>query len=139
MLEDRLTTETTDVLTGRININLASESVLRALIGDPTSASQLVQQRDSIDQAERQSTLWLLTRQIVDLPTYRRIYRHLTTGGNVQTGEIIVYRPVGGPVLRRKITIDAAHKSPRRLNWQDKSELGLSVSIERLESRVTGF
>lgn len=139
LLEDRLTTESTDVVTGRININHASEAVLRALIDDPAAAWQLVRQRESIDQAERQSTLWLLTRQIVDLPTYRRIYRHLTTGGNVHTGEIIVYRPVGGPVLRRKVTIDAANESPRRLDWLDRSELGLSLSIGRLETAVAEF
>lgn len=133
ILEDRLTTESKAVLSGRININTASETVLRALIEDPASASQLVQQRSGLDEAQRQSTLWLLTRQIVDLPTYRRIYRHLTTGGNVHTGEIIVYRPIGGPVLRRKVTIDAANEFARRLSWFDKSSLGLSIPIQQLE------
>lgn len=138
-LEDRLTTDSMAVLFGRININMASEVVLRALIDDPAAASQLIQQRDSIDQAERQSTLWLLTRQIVDLPTYRRVYRHLTTGGNVHTGEIIVYRPIGGPLLRRKVSIDAANVSARRLSWLDKSSLGLSFSINDLEASNTEF
>jgi len=134
VLEDRVTTETTDVLSGRININHAGEEVLRALTDDPAAASQIVQQRQTIDPTERQSTLWLLTRQIVDMTTYRRIHPHVTTGGHVYSGEIIVYRKIGGPFLRRKVTIDAANESARRLNWLDKSAVGLPVGfLRRLE------
>lgn len=139
LIEDRLTTASGEVLSGRINIHAASAEVLQALLDDPAMASQIVQQRQTLDETERQSTLWLVTRQVVDLPVWRRIYTQITTGGNVHSGEIIVYRPVGGPFLRRKVTIDAAQSPVRLVNWLDKSAAGLSVSIDQLEAAVLSF
>ncbi|MEO1984559.1 MAG: hypothetical protein ABGZ24_28930 [Fuerstiella sp.] len=127
LLEERTTTVFSDVVTGRININSASEPVLSALIGDPAIASRIVQQRMTLDAAERSSTVWLLTRQITDLPMFRRIYSHITTGGDVHSAEIVVYRRIGGPFLRRKVTIDAANDPPRRVDWVDLTERGLPV------------
>ena len=132
-LEDRITTESAAVLSGRVNINLATEDVLRALTDDPAVASQIAQQRQTIDATERRSTLWLLTRQIIDLPMYRRIFSDITTRGDVYSGEIIVYRRIGGPFLRRKVTIDAANASAGRVNWLDKTAQGLPVSLNALE------
>ncbi|MEQ9408390.1 MAG: type II secretion system protein GspK [Fuerstiella sp.] len=133
ILEDRITTESMTVLPGRVNINQASEDVLRALTDDPAAASQIVQQRQTVDATERRSTLWLLTRQVIDLPLYRRIFSDVTTRGHVYSGEIIVYRRIGGPFLRRKVTIDAANPSVGRVNWLDKTAQGLPVSLNALE------
>ncbi len=133
LLENRITTESAAVLSGRVNVNLATEDVLRALTDDPAVASQIVQQRQTIDGTERRSTMWLLSRQIVDLPMYRRIFPDITTGGHVYSGEIIVYRRIGGPFLRRKVTIDAANQSVGRVNWIDKTVQGLPVSLNALE------
>ncbi|MCA9067189.1 MAG: hypothetical protein KDA96_29220, partial [Planctomycetaceae bacterium] len=121
------------VVRGRVNILLASEEVLRALTDDPAIASQIVQQRQSLSGDELHSSAWLLSRRIVDLQTYRRLYPDITTGGNVYTGEIIVYRAVGGPFLRRKITIDAANGVPRRVNWLDKTSVPLPLTLQQLE------
>jgi type II secretory pathway component PulK len=139
LLEEQTTTALSNVLTGRININSASEQVLSALIGDPAIASRIVQQRMTLDTTERSSTVWLLTRQILDLSTFRRIYSHITTRGDVHSAEIIVYRRIGGPFLRRKVTIDAANDPPRRVDWVDLAELGLSVSLGELEQKSEGF
>lgn len=126
------------VVRGRINILTASEEVLRALTDDPAVASQIVQQRASLSSDERRSSAWLLSRRILDLPRYRSLYTDITTGGDVYSGEIIVYRPVGGPFLRREITIDAANGSARRINWLDKSSLPLPLTLNQLEA-VTGL
>ncbi|MCP4783477.1 MAG: general secretion pathway protein GspK [Fuerstiella sp.] len=139
LLEERTTTASSKVLTGRININSASEPVLHALIGDPAIASQIVQQRMTLDAAERSSTVWLLTRQIADLPVFRRIHPQITTRGDVHTAEIVVYRRIGGPFLRRKVTIDAANDPPSRVDWVDLTERGLPVSLGELEQRFEGF
>jgi type II secretory pathway component PulK len=139
LLEERTTARAEPVIIGRINLNDAPEEVLRSLTDDPAMASQIVLQRQTVDEQERRSTLWLLTRQVVDLPMYRSIYRDLTTGGNVYSAEILVYRPIGGPFLRRKVTIDAANESVRRVSWLDKTEMGLPVSIRGLESASTTF
>lgn len=120
-------------LRGRINILKAREEVLRALTDDPAIASQIVQQRQSLSDDDRRSTVWLLSRRIVDLTMYQSLYADITPGGDVYSGEIIVYRPVGGPFLRRKITIDAANGGARRINWLDKSSLPLPVTLDQLE------
>ncbi|MEZ6129604.1 MAG: type II secretion system protein GspK [Planctomycetaceae bacterium] len=140
-LEQLVTTvdTTLPVVRGRVNILLASEEVLRALTDDPAMASQIVQQRQSLSDDERHSSAWLLSRHVVDLPTYRRLYADMTTGGNVFTGEILVYRAVGGPFLRRKITIDAANGSARRVNWQDKTSLPLPLTLQQLEPQEELF
>ena len=134
-LEQLITTIDTSlpVLRGRVNILTASEDVLRALTDDPAAASQIVQQRESLSEDERMSSVWLLARRILDLSTYRRMYPDITTGGDVYTGEILVYRPVGGPFLRRRITIDAANGPARRINWLDRSSLPLPVTLRQLE------
>jgi type II secretory pathway component PulK len=139
LLEERTTTVSTNVVTGRININSASEPVLSALIGDPVMASRIVQQRMTLDVAERSSTIWLLSRQILDLPTFQRIYSHMTTRGDVHSAEIVVYRRTGGPFLRRKVTIDAANDPVCRVDWMDLTEQGLPVSLGELEQRFEGL
>ncbi|MCA9065835.1 MAG: general secretion pathway protein GspK [Planctomycetaceae bacterium] len=139
-LEQQLTSidTTLPMIRGRINLLEAGEDVLRALTDDPAIASQIVQQRESLSDDERTSSVWLLSRRIMDITTYRKLYPDITTGGNVYSGEIIVYRRTGGPFLRRKITIGAANGSARRLNWQDKSSLPLPLTLEQLEP-VNGF
>lgn len=135
-LEERTTLDLNDVIRGRINVNTAAEPVLKALLNDPGIAGQLVQQRTLLEDRERASTAWLLTRQIVDAATYRRIYPHITTRGSVHSGEIVVYRMFGGPFLRRRITIDASVKPAQRRTWTDLTSLGLPIDRDLL--RYTG-
>jgi len=136
LLEERTTLSLNNVIRGRININTATDPVLTALLDDAGIASQLVQQRTLLESREQESTAWLLTRQIVDPTTYRRIYPHITTRGAVHSGEIVVYRRFGGPFIRRKITIDASVKPARRRTWTDLTSLGLPVDRDLL--RYTG-
>ena len=139
LLEERVTVEFDDTLIGRININTASQPVLQALIGDSGVASQIVQQRRMVESSERSTTAWLLTQQIVDLPTYRRIYPHITTRGAVHSGEIVVYRQFGGPFLRRRLIIDASSLPARRVVWSDLTAHGLPVATSALRYRNTEF
>ena len=134
-LEQLLTTDDTllAVIRGRINLLEASEEVLRALTDDPATASQIVQQRESLSDDERKSSVWLLSRRVLDVTEYRNLYADITTRGDVYSGEIIVYRAVGGPFLRRKITIDAANGSATRVNWQDRSSIPSPVTLRQLE------
>jgi Tfp pilus assembly protein PilX len=137
-LEQLVTTvdTTLPVIRGRIDILTAGEEVLRALTDDPFAAAQIVQQRESLSEDERRGTVWLLSRRILDLAAYRSLYADITTGGDVFTGEIIVYRPVGGPFLRRRITVDAANGPARRTNWLDQSSLPLPLTLQQLEPRA---
>lgn len=134
-LEQLLTAGDTSLpaVRGRINIFEAGEEALRALTDDPAAASQILQQRESLSDDERNSSVWLLSRRVLDLTTYRSLYSDITTGGDVYSGEIIVYRAVGGPFLRRKIAIDAANGPSRRINWLDVSAQQLPLTLHQLE------
>ncbi len=133
LLEERVTVDSDDTLIGRININTAPIPVLQALIGDAGVATQIVQQRRVVDRSQKATTAWLLTQQVMDLPTYRRIYPHITTRGAVHSGEIVVYRQFGGPFLRRKLIIDASSSPARRVDWTDLTQHGLPVRISDLQ------
>ena len=132
LLEDQVTVNADDTIIGRININTAPEPVLRALIGDPGIASRIVSQRQMIESSERECTVWLLSRRILGLQTYRRIYGDITTRGAVHSGEIVVYRKSGGPFLRRRLTIDASRRPARRIHWVNLTDHGMSVQTSSL-------
>ncbi|MEZ6061818.1 MAG: type II secretion system protein GspK [Planctomycetaceae bacterium] len=134
ILEDRTSTDSSRVLTGRINIHLASERVLRTLFEDPAIAAQVVQQRATLSESERLSTAWLLTRRVIDVPTYRQIHRDITTRGDVHSAQIVVFRLIGGPILRRKVIIDAANQPARVVDWTDLTGHGLTVPLFELHS-----
>ena len=135
-LEERVTTKWEEVLRGGVNINEASEPVLRAVIGDPGITARIIQERETVPEHEQSSVLWLLRRRVMDGHRFRSIYRQITTGGDVYTGHIIVYRRTGGPFRIRKVTVDAANLPARRVNWVDLTEQGLPVSLIDLEQRM---
>ena len=132
IVEETATVESGDVIIGRVNIHLAPASALRAIIDDPAIAERIVQERKSLDASELKTTVWLLSKQIVDLSTYRNIYPSITAGGDVSTGELIVYRRRGGPFLRRRITVDASHRPARRLDWSNLTNRRLPVPVSAL-------
>ena len=140
LLEEHVTVSTEDILLGRININQAPEPVLRALLsGDRDAATRIVEQRKMLEHWERESSAWLVTRQILDVNTYRRIFPHITTRGDVYSGEIVVYRQSGGPFIRQKATIDASVSPARLIHRVDLTDRGLPVSISDLKSEGSAF
>ena len=139
VVEEFLTTEESPVLVGRINVNLVPETVLRALTGDASAAARIVEQRRLLSDAERVSTAWLVVRNVVDAGTYRRIFPHITTRGAVYSGEIIVCRRIGGPFLRRRVTIDASVNPARRIHWVDLTGQGMPLDVRVLTRRGASF
>lgn len=136
VLMDLTTTTLEQSIAGRIHLATASEVALRMIPGlTPEQVSQIVTQRDSLDAAEQTSLVWPLTRGILDGPTFRRVFPELTTGGHVFQAEIIVHRPIGGPLLRRNVMIDAASSPVRRVHWQDLTDQSLPYSANVLLPR----
>jgi len=133
LLYSQTTTIPKEIIVGRININSASETVLRAIPEMSTeTASQIVQQRDSLEESERGNTAWLLSHQVISVEQYRKWFPYMTTGGDVFTGEIVVFRKTGGPFLRRKLTIDASKRSASVVNWIDLTDQGLPGALSLL-------
>ncbi len=133
LLFSRTTTNPAEIIVGRININQASETVLRTIPEMSTeTASQIVQQRGSLEESERGNTAWLLSHQIVTVKQYRKWIPYITAGGDVFTGEIVVFRKTGGPFLRRKLTIDAGKRSAAVVDWIDLTDQGLPAPLSLL-------
>ncbi len=135
LLFSRTTTILTESLVGRINIHQATETVLSTLPEmTAETASQIIQERNSLNEDEKRSTAWLVSRQVVSVNLYRRWADDITTSGDVFTGEIVVFRKSGGPFLRRKVTIDVSKRPATPVDWIDLTDQGLPVPL-RLISR----
>jgi len=134
LLQERVTIDRNERVYGRVNINLASEPVLRALLGDAGLAAQVAEQRSILADWQRESTAWLVIQKAVDLQTYRRLYSQITTRGAVHSAEIVVYRKIGGPFIRRQLTIDASVTPAVKVHWKDLTPQGLPVSLSALRS-----
>ncbi len=122
---DLTTTHPEAVIYGRVNLRLASETVLRMIPGlTPELVTQLVTQRDTLEASQADQTVWLLSGRVLDLPTFRRVFPEVTTGGDVFQSEILIYRTIGGPTLRGNLILDAASNPPRRVHWVDLTDSG---------------
>jgi type II secretory pathway component PulK len=135
-LMDLLTTDTTPVVRGRINVNLASSLVLGCIPGiDDTLAGRIVAARgapDSPDIVDRHSIAWLFTEGLVDLPQLKALLPYVTTGGDVYRAQVIGYFDDKGPATREEVVIDATSSPARQVYWKDLKMLGAGYPAEVL-------
>ena len=119
---------------GRVNLNLASRSVLSAIpkLSDET-VSQIVDQRSSLDSTTSQSAAWLLTEGVLSPDSFRTVLPWLTTGGDAVSGQIIVFRDAVGPFARFEFTIDTALDPPRRIKWWNLNRWGIGFPLSLLK------
>ncbi len=133
LLFTQTTTILSEIITGRINIHQATEAVLNSLPEITAEiASQIIQERNSLNEVEKRSAAWLVSRQVVSVNLYRRWADDITTSGDVFTGEIVVFRKSGGPFLRRKVTIDVSKSPAAPVDWIDLTDQGLPVPLRLL-------
>ena len=135
---DLATVHEEPVIAGRVNLQTASESVLSTIPGlTPELVAQIVTQRATQDPADSNSAFWLLSRNILDLTVFRRVFPELTMGGDVFQCEIVVHRNVGGPMLRRNLILDAASMPPLRVHWLDLVDSPMSFPPQLLLPQST--
>ena len=94
-LLDDITVSEKTVLSGRVNVLLATPEVLSAVPGIEASLAQaIVQKRGEIQGSpeDQRSVGWLLGHQLVDLSTMERLAPYLTMGGNVYSGQVVGFR-----------------------------------------------
>ena len=134
---DSTTVTPESVVYGRIDLQTATEIVLKTIPGiTPELVTQIITQRATMDTAEARTVAWLLSRNVMDSQTFRRVFTELTLGGNVFQCDVIVHRAIGGPMLRRNLILDAASTPPRRVYWSDQTDNPLPYSQELLLPRV---
>ena len=132
-LLDRVTTHPESLIHGRINISTAPETVLRSIPGMTQElASQILTQRKTLEDAQGDSLGWLLSRNVLDVAMFRKLFTEITTGGDVFQCEIVVHRAIGGPMLRRNLILDAASSPVRRVQWMDLTDTRLWYSHRML-------
>jgi hypothetical protein len=136
-LFDKLTVTREEYLEGRININLARREVLLTI---PTMTEQIAdaivaaQQLDANGQPsiqtlqEHQTTTWLNTDNLVDLPGMQNIDPFITARGDVYHVQSLGFFDGGGPVSRLEAIIDGTKFPPRITAQRDLNELGRGYS-----------
>jgi DNA uptake protein ComE-like DNA-binding protein len=129
LLQDYVTTAASDeVVTGRININEATYSVLMAIPKMTENvASTIVSQRDpTLDPttSPRRHPTWLLAEGLVDLETMREMLPFLTTGGDIYRAQVTGFFGDGTGVSRLEVVLDATRPDIPVLLWNDQTDLG---------------
>ena len=138
---DKLTTTKEEYLEGRININQARREVL---LGLPTMTEEIVnniiaaQRLDSNGQPsldtirQHNSTAWLYSENLVDLPGMITLDPYITAHGDVYRVQVLGFFDGGGPVSRLEALIDATKLPPRIISQRDLNELGRGYTRSQL-------
>ena len=123
---------------GRINLNLASPSVLNAMpMLSEDTVGRIVEQRSSLTASTRLSVAWLLTEGILSPELFKVALPWLTTGGETVAGQIIVFRDSAGPFTRYEFIIDQASTPPRRIRWRNLNRRGIGFPLPVLKSEAS--
>jgi type II secretory pathway component PulK len=129
-LLDQTTTVAQSDLPGRININTASDTVLRCLPGLSDQDIQMVIDRrpptNSLDAPDAiyQTPAWLYTEAGLQPQTIQTLERYITTRSQVYRVQSIGYFENGGPMVRVEAVIDTNQGKPRILYYRDLTQLG---------------
>ena len=120
---------------GLININTATNPVLRCI--PELTAEQIgmiVEMRDTLDAETRATTAWLVTQEVLDLPTYIKVAPHITARGQQFTIESLGYADHLGMITRIQVVVDMLGPIAQPILYRDLTSLG-SVYPIREEDR----
>jgi hypothetical protein len=138
-LQDAAVIDATPTVRGQISLEEAPEDVLRCIPGISVElAAGLVAQRARLQPFERRSLLWPVRAGVLTIDQWRSMLPEVTDAGDVFQAELIVFRAVGGPLLRRKLILDAAGDTARRVYWLDLTDTNLEFPLSRLLPEVPG-
>jgi len=108
---------------GRVNINLASRTVLQCVPGmyDNLIGRILANRQPGGhgDDPDRRHATWLLTEGLVDLPRMKSLLPFITGSGEVCRAQIVAFFDRPGPTARVELVIDATGPAPRQVYWKD--------------------
>jgi hypothetical protein len=126
---DETSTSPRTTIVGRINLNEAPYEVVAGIPGlSQNAAMQIVnrreQQANGMRDLYRQPT-WLLQYNIVDLATLKKIWPHVTCGGDVFRGQVISFYEDIGTFSRVDVAVDATVFPPRLVDSKDLTSHGI--------------
>ncbi|MBL6724058.1 MAG: general secretion pathway protein GspK, partial [Rubripirellula sp.] len=137
LLMDALSTQSAEVMPGRLNLN---ECPAELLYGIPLLSEEIVQgllearSMDS-DDPNRQFETWPLVEGLITLEQMRLLTPLWTGGGNVYRAQIIGYFEATGVSHRADVVIDATSINPKVIAWRDLSHLGRGFDLSVLGLR----
>jgi hypothetical protein len=127
-LMDRATVSDAPAFRGKVNVNLAPLSVLRAVPGiDAALAERIIVARATQGEQDvepRRHATWLLTERLVDLRRMQALLPFVTAGGDVFRAEVTGRSSREGPIARVEVVIDGTFSPARPVYWRDLRALG---------------
>ncbi len=138
-LLDHVTVNKAATIPGRININRASELVLKGIPGMTEAIlERLLAERQSTEEITSDSPFrhehWLLYKQVVTLDEMKRLVPFITAGGSVYRAQVVGYFDDQGPAARLEVVINASSTTPRVVFWRDMTNLGRGFNLATLGS-----
>ena len=122
-LFEALTVEADPVVVGRVNLNLASEPVLRGIPNmDETTLEAIQSAREngpSAAEEGREYPIWPLLEELVTIEKMEQILPYLTCGGNVYKAQVVGFYDQKGPSMRAEVIIDGTQPPGRVVKWLD--------------------
>jgi len=135
-LMDYCTASPLTSIPGRININLASRTVLAGIPEMPEEAVDMIlsQRPEDPTQAEEmyRHETWILGNGLVTLEQMKKLMPYVCGGGSVFRAQVVGYFDRGGPAARIEAVIDASSQPGRIVFWRDMTHLGRGYPLETL-------
>jgi hypothetical protein len=145
LLLDYVTVNKSPTIPGRININQASETILRGIPGMSEErreeiVQQIVAEREfeyTGNRPAHRHEHWILCEGIVTLEEMKAMVPFITAGGRVFRAQIVGYFEEEGPASRVEVVINAANTAaglvpPRVVFWRDMTNLGRGYNLATL-------
>ena len=136
-LMDSVTTQDSEVMPGRINLNTCPAELLYGIPLISEEAVQLIlDSRDPLsDDPVRRYETWLLVEGILSVEEMRSLTPLVCGGGDVFRAQIIGYNETNGISTRVEAILDATTVNPKLVSWRNLSHLGRGFDLSVLGSR----
>jgi len=123
--DGKITTVRQGYRVGRVNLNSAPKEVLAALPGvSETAAEQIVDLRQTLDEAERSTTAWICTHGVVSAEEFRKAAMYLTARSYQYRVRSFGYSPTCGRFCVLEAVIDLAAGEPEIVYLRELTRLG---------------
>jgi hypothetical protein len=138
---DSVTTQDSDVMPGRINLNECPAELLYGIpLLSEESATRILQERNpASDDPGRRFETWPLAEGFITIDEMRSLMPLLCGGGDVYRAQVIGYFDRTGISQRFEAIVDATTVNPKIVSWRDFSHLGRGFDLSVLGSRTSGF
>jgi hypothetical protein len=140
-LLDYVTVNKSPTIPGRININQASEVILRGIPGMNEEIVEGILGAREVEytgnRPAHRHEHWILCEGIVTLDEMKKLAPFITGGGRVFRAQVVGYFDEEGPAARIEVVVNAAASAsgsapPRVVFWRDMTNLGRGYNLATL-------